>query len=58
MSFPPGYRYKFSGSTKDMAESFGYAMSALALAIIFIYMILASQFKSFLQPLALMTSCR
>ncbi len=31
-------------------------MSALALAVIFIYMILASQFKSFLQPLALMTS--
>jgi HAE1 family hydrophobic/amphiphilic exporter-1 len=31
-------------------------VSALALAIIFIYMILASQFKSFVQPLALMTS--
>ena len=54
--FPPGYRYQFSGSTKNMAESFGYAVSALALAVIFIYMILASQFKSFLQPLALMTS--
>ena len=39
-----------------MAESFAYAISALAMAIIFIYMILASQFKSFLQPLALMTS--
>ncbi len=56
VSFPPGYRYQFSGSTKNMAESFGYAISALALAIIFIYMILASQFKSFLQPLALMTA--
>ena len=56
MTFPPGYRYQFSGSTKNMAESFGYALSALALAIVFIYMILASQFKSFLQPLALMTS--
>ncbi len=56
MSFPPGYGYQFSGSTKNMAESFGYAVSALALAIIFIYMILASQFKSFLQPLALMTA--
>jgi HAE1 family hydrophobic/amphiphilic exporter-1 len=39
-----------------MQESFGYAVSALAMAVIFIYMILASQFKSFLQPLALMTS--
>ncbi|WNO04478.1 efflux RND transporter permease subunit [Rhodoferax mekongensis] len=56
ISLPPGYSYKFSGSTKDMAEAFGYAISALVLAIVFIYMILASQFKSFLQPLALMTS--
>jgi len=53
---PPGYSYQFSGAAKNMAESFGYAISALMLAIIFIYMILASQFKSFLQPLALMTS--
>ncbi|WP_372827834.1 efflux RND transporter permease subunit [Polaromonas sp.] len=56
ISFPPGYRYQFGGSTKNMAESFGYAISALVMAILFIYMILASQFKSFLQPLALMTS--
>lgn len=56
ISFPPGYRYQFSGSAKNMAESFSYALSALALAIVFIYMILASQFKSFLQPLALMTA--
>jgi len=56
IQMPPGYSYQFSGSTKNMAESFGYAVSALALAIIFIYMILASQFKSFLQPLALMTA--
>jgi HAE1 family hydrophobic/amphiphilic exporter-1 len=56
MQLPPGYRYQFGGSTKNMTESFGYAISALAMAVIFIYMILASQFKSFLQPLALMTS--
>ena len=56
IAMPPGYGYKFSGSTKDMGEAFGYALSALVLAIVFIYMILASQFKSFFQPLALMTS--
>jgi hydrophobic/amphiphilic exporter-1 (mainly G- bacteria), HAE1 family len=56
INMPPGYSYQFGGSTKNMAESAGYAASALALAIIFIYMILASQFKSFLQPLALMTA--
>ena len=55
-AFPPGYRYTFGGSTKNMNESFQYAVGALALAIVFIYMILASQFKSFLQPLALMSS--
>lgn len=56
IAMPPGYSYKFSGSVKDMAEAFGYALSALAMAVIFIYMVLASQFKSFLQPLALMTA--
>jgi HAE1 family hydrophobic/amphiphilic exporter-1 len=56
LNLPPGYHYSFGGSTKNMAESFGYALSALLMAVIFIYMILASQFKSFFQPLALMTS--
>lgn len=55
-AFPPGYRYQFGGSTKNMQESFSYAVQALLMGVIFIYMILASQFKSFLQPLALMTS--
>jgi len=56
VSWPPGYRYAFGGSTKNMTESFEYAVGALALAVVFIYMILASQFRSFLQPLALMSS--
>ena len=54
--WPLGYRYTFGGTTKNMNESFQYALQALVLAVIFIYMILASQFKSFLQPLALMSS--
>jgi HAE1 family hydrophobic/amphiphilic exporter-1 len=53
---PPGYGVRFGGSTKDMQESFSYALSALAMAVIFIYMILASQFRSYLQPVALMAS--
>ncbi|HSW07362.1 efflux RND transporter permease subunit [Aquabacterium sp.] len=53
---PPGYTYRFGGSTKDMQESFAFAISALALGVVFIYMILASQFRSYLQPLALMSS--
>ena len=39
-----------------MAEIVGLRRSALVLAVIFIYMILASQFGSFLQPLAIMMS--
>ncbi|MBS0437410.1 MAG: efflux RND transporter permease subunit [Proteobacteria bacterium] len=56
IAWPPGYRYVFGGSTKNMTESFQYAVGALALAVVFIYMILASQFRSFLQPIALMSS--
>jgi HAE1 family hydrophobic/amphiphilic exporter-1 len=56
MAWPPGYRYSFGGSTKNMQDSLGYALAALVMAVVFIYMILASQFKSFLQPLALMSS--
>jgi HAE1 family hydrophobic/amphiphilic exporter-1 len=56
MAWPPGYRYVFGGSTKNMTESFNYAIGALMLAVVFIYMILASQFRSFVQPLALMSS--
>jgi hydrophobic/amphiphilic exporter-1 (mainly G- bacteria), HAE1 family len=56
MSWPTGYKYDTGGSTKNMNESFGYAVTALALAIIFIYMVLASQFNSFLQPFAIMSS--
>jgi HAE1 family hydrophobic/amphiphilic exporter-1 len=56
VAWPPGYRYAFGGSTKNMTESFRYAVGALGLAVVFIYMILASQFRSFLQPLALMSS--
>ncbi len=56
INWPPGYGFKVGGATKNMNESFGYAVSALALAVIFIYMILASQFASFLQPIAIMSS--
>lgn len=56
ISLPAGYRFQMEGASKDMKESFGYAVSALLLAVIFIYMILASQFGSFLQPIAIMSS--
>ncbi|HEX9389702.1 MAG TPA: efflux RND transporter permease subunit [Usitatibacteraceae bacterium] len=56
IQLPPGYRFQYGGSSQDMQESLGYAVGALGLAIIFIYLILASQFGSYLQPLAIMAS--
>ena len=56
MPLPPGYRLQAAGQQQDMQESFQAAVAALGLAIIFIYLILASQFASFTQPFAIMAS--
>jgi len=53
---PPGYRFDVGGQAKDMQESFTALLAAAGLAIIFIYLILASQFASFTQPVAIMAS--
>ncbi len=53
---PPGYRFSIGGQQQDMIESFNAALAALGLAVIFIYLILASQFASFTQPIAIMAS--
>jgi len=53
---PPGYRFDVGGQTKDQAEAFQGVIMALGAAVIFIYIVLASQFGSFLQPLAIMAS--
>jgi hydrophobe/amphiphile efflux-1 (HAE1) family protein len=53
---PPGYVIEYLGTVKDMQdsnESFGLAFG---LAILFIYLVLASQFESFLHPLTIMLS--
>ncbi len=56
LQLPPGYRFDFGGEQKDFIETVGYILESLTLAIVFIYLILASQFGSFLQPLAIMLS--
>ncbi len=56
LTLAPGYRVVFSGEAEDMAESFGYMAEALILAVIFVYLILAAQFESFIDPLAIMFS--
>ena len=56
LDLPQGYRFAFGGEQKDFVETVGYILESLTLAIVFIYLILASQFGSFLQPLAIMLS--
>ena len=53
---PAGLRFDVGGQIKDQQEVFGAILGALALAVIFIYIVLASQFGSFIQPLAIMVS--
>jgi hydrophobe/amphiphile efflux-1 (HAE1) family protein len=53
---PEGYRFDIGGDQEQMNEMMNSAMAALGMAIIFIYLILASQFGSFLQPIAIMSS--
>ena len=56
MPMAPGYRVVFTGEGEDMIESFGYMAEALLLAVIFVYLILAAQFESFIEPFAIMLS--
>ena len=53
---PPGYRFDVGGQAQMMQESFAALMAAVGLAVIFIYLILASQFASFTQPVVIMMS--
>ena len=56
MELPPGYRFDVGGGQQEMNETMAAAGAALGLAVIFIYLVLASQFGSFLQPIAIMAS--
>jgi HAE1 family hydrophobic/amphiphilic exporter-1 len=54
VGLPPGYRTVFGGDVQNMNETKGFVLEALLLAVVFIYLILASLFGSFLQPLSIM----
>ncbi len=56
MELPLGYRIEVGGEQQDMSELSSAALAALSLAVMFIYFVLASQFGSFLQPIAIMAS--
>ncbi len=56
LTLPPGYRAQLGGDAEQLADVGTAAASALLLAVTFIYLVLASQFGSFLQPVAIMIS--
>ncbi len=53
---PKGVQTSWQGQAKMMGESFASVVSALLLAVIFVYMILASQYNSFIHPFTIMLS--
>ena len=52
----PAYSISIGGQQQQQDESVGALCGALSIAVIFIYLVLASQFGSFLQPVAIMVS--
>ncbi len=53
-SFPEGYSYEEGGLYEQMVEAFGDLFLALLVAILLVYMVLASQFESLIQPFIIM----
>jgi HAE1 family hydrophobic/amphiphilic exporter-1 len=56
LNLPPGYSFRLGGETEQLEETVTFVIEAIVLAIILIYLILASQFESFMQPIAIMLS--
>jgi HAE1 family hydrophobic/amphiphilic exporter-1 len=56
IDFKPGYSINSGGDAEELKDMFSNMFRALILAVVFIYLILASQFGSFTHPLAIMLS--
>jgi HAE1 family hydrophobic/amphiphilic exporter-1 len=54
LNMPPDMSYKMSGQTKILDETTANLIMAIALAMVFVYMVLAAQFESFIQPVVIM----
>jgi HAE1 family hydrophobic/amphiphilic exporter-1 len=54
MNLPPQYSYVFTGQAKTLGETGYYFLVAFALSILFMYLILAAQFESWMQPIAIL----
>ncbi len=56
ITLPSGYSYEFVGQQKDFHDLVLQIMVSLGLSLVFMYMILASLYNSFIQPIYLMLS--
>ncbi|OHX20750.1 efflux RND transporter permease subunit [Chromobacterium sphagni] len=56
MQLPQDVQLVRRGQQKDMDETIGNALRALGLGVIFIYLILAAQFRSFTMPVTIMVA--
>jgi HAE1 family hydrophobic/amphiphilic exporter-1 len=56
LALPPGYDVMPGGDSEELKSMFRNMLQTLFLAVIFIYLILASQFGSFFHPFAIMLS--
>ena len=54
LDLPKEYSYQFSGQAKTMGETGKYFLIAFGLSFLFMYLILAAQFESWTQPVAIM----
>lgn len=54
IELPSGYTLEYGGEYEDMMEAFGDLGFALALAVVLVYMVMASQFESLLYPFIIM----
>ena len=53
---PVGYRVQMTGRSEEFGRTANYMMFAFVTAMILVYMVLASQFNSFIQPLIIMVA--
>jgi HAE1 family hydrophobic/amphiphilic exporter-1 len=53
---PFGYTYKFGGEVEQIEETFTDLFLVMLLAVALVYMIIAAQFESLIQPLSIMFS--
>ena len=53
---PPRYSLEIGGEAQEMYEAFGELFLALLLAALFVYMIMAAQFESFVHPFTIMST--